>query len=77
MADKKTFLTLKVGVKLKFEVADYSYPDAYKKEDGTLDLNKVIAFEVEQAKDDPESFLMNADWDGDFTWVLTHEEGEE
>lgn len=68
MSDKKTFLTLKVGVKLRFEVKDYSYPktDAFYT-DGELDMDKVIAFEIEEAKDDPETFLMNADWNGEFT----------
>lgn len=74
MSDKRTFLTLKVGVKLGFAICDYNYPDTFKKEDGSLDLDKVIAFEIEQAKDDPESFLMNADWDGEFKSEVTHED---
>jgi len=68
VSSEKTFLTLKVGVKLRFEVKDYSYPKTDEFfTDNELDMDKVIAFEIEQAKDDPESFLMNADWNGEFT----------
>lgn len=74
MSDKK-FLELKVGVKLRMEVKEEYYPgEQFRYPNGAFNYDAVVAFEIESAKEDPEGFLGNVDWNGEFTGEVVTED---
>jgi len=60
----------------KFDLLPQNYAGEFKDAEGNLIEAKVIEYELEAVKDDPEAFFSIADWDGEDPTAKIVEETE-